>query len=239
MDSGFAASRRAGMTSDAVVADLTRAYGYQRIDRERRLDALIARSVALHPAGFAAIDRAALAGVEAELAERLLGRVAACIGGAHYPARRARLAGLRLGLAAQPDRGRTLGGCRFLPWRGQVLVLRELAAASAPVRLEPGARLGWDRRFVAELPAASTSGFTLGYLGQTGAPAIASGTAAAIDRDAGDLPRLVHHVLPAWWDAEGLAGVPALRYRRGGVRVLPGLRFCPANPLTRASFTVV
>ena len=40
-----------------------------------------------------------------------------------------------------PMRARTLGGCRFVPWRGRLLVLRELAAAGAAVRLQPGARL--------------------------------------------------------------------------------------------------
>ena len=49
----------------------------------------------------------------------------------------------------------------------------------------------------------------------------------------------VHAVLPAFWDDEGLAAVPALRYRRGPAMVLPTLSFRPANPLTTAGFTVV
>jgi tRNA(Ile)-lysidine synthase len=168
---------------------------------------------------------------DADTVERLLGRVAACIGAGRYPARRERLARLCDGLMAQPERARTLGGCRFVPWRGQVLVLRELAAAHAPVRLEPGVSVVWDRRFVAELPATATGGFTLGYLGQQ--------RATALDRASFLLPRLVFPVLPAWWDAAGVAAVPYLGYRRRGVGALPSMHFCPANPLTRASFTVV
>ena len=112
---------------------------------------------------------------DAETAERVLGRVAACVGAARYPARRARLARLRAWLAARPDRARTLGGCRFVPWRGRLLVLRELAAAGAAVRLQPGARLLWDRRFAVDLAPAGAGGLTLGYLGSGGGPAAQRG----------------------------------------------------------------
>ena len=71
---------------------------------------------------------------------------------------------LRDGLTAVPERARTLGGCRFVPWRGQILVIRELAAATAPYRLEPGETVLWDRRFAATLPADAPGGLTLGYL---------------------------------------------------------------------------
>src|SRR5439155_24444076 len=138
-------------------------------------------------------------------------------GAARYPARRERLARLRAGLTARPDRARTLGGCRFVPWRGRLLVLRELAAADPPLRLEPGANLLWDRRFAVDLAAAAPRGFWLGYLGRSGA--------AAPERGTGDLPRLVHAVLPALWDEAGLAAVPHLGYRRAGLAVLPRIFF--------------
>ncbi len=225
-----APDRLGGTAPDGVVAEL-RSCGRQRIARERSLDRLLAGSVALHPAGFAVLDPAIIAMADPESAERLLGRVAACVGAARYPARRVRLARLRAGLAARPDRARTLGGCRFVPWRGRLLVLRELAAASAAVRLEPGARLVWDRRFAVNLTPAAPSGFTLGYLGPGGAPGAERGNC--------DLPRLLYSILPALWDDEGLAAVPHLGYRRPGVGALPWLSFRPANPLTRAGFTVV
>ena len=225
-----AADLLGGATPDDLVAEL-RALGRQRVARERVLDRLLAAAVALHPAGFAALDPAILATADAESAERLLGRVAACIGAARYPARRARLARLRAGLATQPNRARTLGGCRFVPWRGRLLVLRELAAASPAVRLEPGATLVWDRRFAVDLMPTAPGVLTLGYLGPSGLP--------ATERDDGDLPRLVYSILPALWDERGLAAAPHLGYRRPGVGVLPRLSFRPANPLTRAGFTVV
>jgi tRNA(Ile)-lysidine synthase len=206
------------------------AFGRRRVERETELDQVLANAVSLHPAGFAAVDLSVLLQIEAELAERLLGRIAACVGAARYPARRERLVRLRADLAARPDRARTLGGCRFVPWRGRLLVLRELAAASAPVRLEPGATLVWDRRFAVELAATAVDGLWFGYLGQSGA--------AAAHR-AGDLPRLVHPVLPALWDEAGLAAVPHLGHRRAGLAALPRIFFRGAYPLTQAAFTVV
>jgi tRNA(Ile)-lysidine synthase len=216
---------------DAVIA-ATRACGEQRIAREQALDRLIGRAVALHPAGFAAVEPAALAAQDDDIVERLLGRLAAAIGGARHPLRRDRLCRLRAGLAAQPSRARTLGGCRFVPWRDRILVLRELAAASPPVGLEPGACLLWDRRFAVALSPAAPAGFTLGYLGQ-GSPQ------GRGELPGGNIPRLAHAALPAFWDRRGLAAVPHLAYRRAGVAVCPSLSLRPANPVAQAGFTVV
>ncbi len=105
------------------------------------LDRLIARAVALHPAGFAALDPAAARDGRCESAERLLGRVAACIGGARYPARRARLARLRTGLDGAP---RSRAHARRLPVRAVARASPGVARAGrreAPARLEPGAHL--------------------------------------------------------------------------------------------------
>jgi tRNA(Ile)-lysidine synthase len=213
-----------------VVLDALRGAGRLRMAREQALDALLGRSVALHPAGFAAIDRVVLETSDAECVERLLGRVARCIGGARYPARLERLARLRAALTKAPDRGRTLGGCRFVPWRGHFLVMRELAAASPPVLLPPGKPVFWDRRFAVE-PIAEPAAFRLGYLGQIGGVPAELGAAGT--------PRLVYPVLPALWDERGLAVVPHLGYRRAGVGLLPRLAFHPQSGLTQAGFTVV
>ena len=226
--------RGLSMTDTDEIIEDTLACGRRRIEREGALDALIGRAVALHPAGFAAVDQAAVAAVDHDLAERLLARVAAAIGAAPYPARRDRVARLRAGLAAAPDRARTLGGCRFVPWRRQILVLRELAAASPPARVEPGAKLLWDRRFAVAPTAGVGRTFVLGYLGADAAPAGHSDRALL-----GGLPRLLYPVLPAFRDEQGLAAVPHLGYRRAGVAALPRLFFRPVNSLTRAGFTVV
>jgi tRNA(Ile)-lysidine synthase len=215
---------------DDVIAE-THVCARQRIAREHALDGLIGRAVALHPAGFAVLDPAAMAAADCDSVERLLARVAWCIGAARYPARRERLARLRAGLIGAPSRARTLGGCRFVPWRGHLLVLRELAAASPPLVLEPGADVLWDRRFAVAVPRAAASGLMVGYLGH--------GEGALPAHRDGPLPPLVHPVLPALRDAHGLAAVPHLGYRRTGLAALPSLLFRPINPLTRAGFTVV
>jgi len=225
--------------ADAALGRLSeelRDLGRQRIAREHALGAVLACAVRLHPAGFAVLDPTAIDRAEAEVAERLLGRVARCIGGAPYPLRRARIERLRAGLMDRPERARTLGGCRFVPWRGQILVLRELAGAAPPARIEPGARVIWDRRFAVELPRMAGGAVTLGYLGQAGAIGRASRPASAVR---GDMPRFVHSALPAIWDEAGLLAVPHLRYRRAGTADLPVLAFRPANPLSDAGFTVV
>jgi tRNA(Ile)-lysidine synthase len=216
---------------DDIIA-ATRACARERIAREAALDRLIGRAVTLHPAGFAVVDPDRLAAADADSAERLLGRVAASIGGLRYPARRTRLARLRAGLLSAPLRARTLGGCRFVPWRGRLLVLREPAAAAPPVCVPPGARLIWDRRFAAALAPAAHGAYLLGCLGKSGA--------ALPGRRDIDLPPLVDPVLPAVWDDAGeLTAVPHLGFRRAGAGALPELSFQPVSPLTRAGFTVV
>jgi hypothetical protein len=53
------------------------------------------------------------------------------------------------------------------------------------------------------------------------------------------MPRLVYPVLPAFWDGDRLAAIPALGCPRTPEIVLPRLNFRPANPFTNAGFTVV
>ncbi len=113
-----------------------------------------------------------------------------------------------------------------------MLVLRELAAAEAPVLLEPGADLVWDRRFAVSLPPEAAGPVSLGYFGQH--------AGAALEGDFGRmLPRLIHPALPAFWDKPGLAGVPHLGFFRPGPTVLAKLSFRPLRPLTLPGFTVV
>lgn len=203
-----------------------------RIGHGRTTRALSGRAVALHPAGFGALDPAMLAASTPEAIERLLSRVVACLGGLHYPPRGERLARLCTALTREPGRARTLGGCRFVPWRGRVLVLRELAAAEAPVLIEAGADLLWDRRFAVALSPEAAGPLTFGYLGQH--------AGAAPRGDFGQAPPpLVRSVLPAFWDGRGIAGVPHLGYSRPGSSVSMKLSFRPLRPLIQPSFTVV
>jgi tRNA(Ile)-lysidine synthase len=209
--------------------------GHERAAHERKSDRLLARAVVLHPAGFAVLDPA-IAHEPSDIAERVFQAIAATIGGKPYPARRERVARLRVILAEGASRGHALGGCRFVRWRHRILVLRELARAAERVRLTPGTSLLWDRRFSVALPATGTETVTVGYLGYSGV--VALNRQQPGPRPCG-LPRLVYPILPAVRDNEGIVAVPHLGYRREGVAALPELSFRPINPLTRAGFTVV
>jgi len=229
---------RLRMAGDRENAEVTlaeiRANVVTRIERERELAALLARAVSLHPAGFALLDPAPIA-ASGELGERALGLVAAVLGGAVYPSRRERLARLRLSLGEVPLRARTLGGCRFVPWRGRILALREAGRAAPPLSLSPGASALWDKRFRATLPIAAPRPVTIGPLGTT--------RVAALGRnrpdDGNPLPRLVYPALPAVWDEAGLLAVPHLAWRRATAACAPLLAFRPLVSLLGAGFTVV
>ena len=227
---------RAGLDPDGVDAAIREAAAHAvlRVDREGALAALLAGAVSLHPAGFAVIEPEAIAAAGA-FGARALGRIAGTIGGGSYPLRRERLDRLREALAGSPSRARTLGGCRFVPWRGRVLVMRETARAAPALDLWPGMTAMWDRRFRVALPARAAAPLTLSYLGTDGV--------AALGRDAvaedNPLPRLVYPALPALRDREGVAAVPHLAYWRPGTAVRPSLAFFPPAPLCGAAFTVV
>jgi tRNA(Ile)-lysidine synthase len=212
------------------------ARGRARAANEHERNILLARYVSLHPAGFALLDPAMMSETSSEMAERLLSDVTAAIGGAPYPPRRERIARLREALGATPRRGHTLGGCRFIRWRERLLVTRELAKAAPPLRLRPGERMIWDRRFEIMTSQADYGPFTIGYLGLAGTP--------RLDRRMPQLrrawlPRLLFPFIPAVWDEEGIAAVPHLGYGREGVADLPQVVFRPVTPLTKAGFAVV
>ena len=205
-----------------------------RLARERELVALLARSVALHPAGFAVIEPAPIAAA-GEIGEQALGRVIMVLGGGAYPARGERLRRLRVALGDLPRSARTLGGCRFVPWRGRVLVLREAARSAPPVTLAPGGSVLWDRRFLATLPVAAPGPVAIGALGQAGVAALREAPLA----DRNPLPRLVYSALPAVRDEAGVAAVPHLDWRRASAGANASLVFRPAVSLFGAGFTVV
>jgi tRNA(Ile)-lysidine synthase len=218
-----------------LVAEI-RKFGCLRAARQRDINSALARFVNLHPAGFAVLDPGILEAVPREVAERALSTVVSTIGGTSYPPRRERLARLCDVLGAALQRGHTLGGCRFVRWRDQVLVMRELARAAQPIRLDPGTSISWDCRYNVSLPPGSRKSFRIGYLGLAGVTRCDRVRTQPKQRD---LPRLLFPILPAAWDEDGIAAVPHLGYMRKGIAVSPQFIFRPVNPLTQAVFAVV
>ena len=219
-----------------AVLDAVGGLGRERASRERARDALLARTVSVHAAGFATLDFAPLLAAPADVAEQALSAIVAMLGGGLYPPRRRRVSRLLRVLAGDADGGYTLAGCRFVLWRSRYLVLRELAAAATPARILPGKRLVWDRRFEVALSAAAAGPVTLNYLDETGVAEL-NGRAPVLPRT--ELPLLVRPILPALWDEGGIAAVPHLGYRREGVCLLPELVFRPVKSLSDAGFAVV
>ncbi len=242
-DPAFARARlRAGRVArrdvdpDAAVLEVAGRFARERAARERASDALLARAASVHPAGFAALDVATLLSAPTEIAERALSALVAMLGAGLYPPRRQAVCRLLRVLAGGARGGYTLAGCRFVPWRGRYLVLRELAAAAGPLLIHPGASLVWDRRFTVTLPETAAGSLAVDYLGEGGitkldwrAPALRGIR----------LPPLIRPILPAIRDENGIAAVPHLGYRRRGVRLLPKLIFRPVKSLSEAGFAVV
>jgi tRNA(Ile)-lysidine synthase len=216
--------------------DEIRDFGRARQARQRDWSALLGRGVSLHPAGFAWLDPAFLSGTPPELAERALSALTVAVGGAAYPPRRERIARLRDRLSADGAPGYTLGHCRFVGWRGCVLVFRERARAAPPISLAPGNALLWDRRFEIVVPPTASGSLTLGYAADAGAARLKP-VMPLLGRT--KLPRILFPILPVLWDENGIAAVPHLGYRRDGLGAVPQLTFRPINPLTQASFAVV
>jgi tRNA(Ile)-lysidine synthase len=161
------------------------------------------------------------------------------VGGADHPPRLERLERLFAALSDGLGAGRTLAGCRFLPWRGTVIVCREAASVQPPQSLAPGRVLCWDRRFEVALRADAPPGLSVGALGSAGFgrddPAGAGGSA---------LPAAARATLPALRDLVGVAAVPHLNYTRsdfarGVSDDMVSVAFRPKRPLTAPGFTVV
>jgi tRNA(Ile)-lysidine synthase len=213
-----------------------RTFGCERVVQESKRNAILAHALTLHPSGFAVLDPRFALTAAPEIAERVLAVLAATIGGRIYPPRGRRVARLRERLAGGGGRGHTLGGCRFVVWRDRILVLRELAAAAAPVSLSPGERLLWDGRFRVALPVAAHGPILVGYLGRAG---VAEFNRLAPRSPRRTLPRLLYPILPAAWDRDGIVAIPQFGYLHHRAVEVPEIRFQPINPATRASFRVV
>ena len=222
--------------SPARLAATARRLGRARAALEAQVARLLAGAVALHPSGFARLDAATLSRAAPEIALRALAQLVAAIGGTDYTPRLERLERLHGALAQPLVAGRTLGGCRFLPWRGAVLVCREPAAMEAALPLPPGRTVRWDQRFSVRLAPTAPDGLSIGPIGPFRRD---NGLRKAAER----LPGAVRSSLPAICDLVGIVAVPHLHYVRSGREGIASdialLSFRPDRSLTAPGFTVV
>lgn len=205
-----------------------------RAENERRVAAWLAAHARVDPAGFVTVARDALAAAPPGIRRRAVRQILRSVSGREYPPRETRLDRLLDQLRAGLAGGRTLGGCRVLPWRGAVLICREPQAAAEEALLAPGVPVLWDGRFRLELsgeaPALAVRAF-----GRVGLRALGALPAPATGRQ---LPAPVRPSLPSLWLGEELVAVPHLE------AISPALardarldvRFSPAWPVAGAPF---
>ena len=201
----------------------------RRAALDERAAAWLACNARIDPAGFVLLAGDALRSAPPEIRRRAVQQVVMTVGGHPYPPRRARLERLLEQLRDGLVSGRTLAGCRILPWRGALLICREAQAIEEEALLAPGVPLRWDGRFRLQLNGKAA--LTVRALGRTGTRALGVGSSRA-------LPAPVRPSLPSLWHREQLVAVPHLGL------VLPSLegratiavRFNPASPLAGAPF---
>jgi len=216
-------------------------FGVQRARRDVAVAELLAAAVALHAEGWASADAGQLAAAPADVGQRALARTLMTVGSRPYPPSADALARLYDELArAKIEGGRTLGGCRIIPWRSRVMIVREVGAITDDVPLPPSGSVFWDGRFLLRLTGHREAGkLSIRSLGQAGWVAV-----AATDSRLRSLPipPAVRPTLPAVFDLDGVRDVPHLMYRRQGVdpdsvRVISAM-FRPRHVLAGAGFAV-
>ena len=223
-----------GLTVDRLCETADRA-GRARAALEEATAALQARAVALRPEGYGSVDLSQLRQAPEEIGLRALAAIIACIGGSPYGPRMERLERL-YGCLRQEDgfrSGRTLGGCRVVPWRKRALICREPRAANE-VRPASGTFV-WDGRF--RIQMGRKSALEVRRLGRKGWADAVSADPALRETP---IPAAVRPTLPAFWGLDGLACVPHLNYVRPGVgHDIPTAKqvvFAPVRPLGPAAF---
>ena len=166
-----------------------------------------ARSVALHPAGFATVRRDAFRLPPDEIGLRLLLAVTGAVGGGDYSPRADRAESLWRRLAGGEIFKATLAGCVVAAGADRVVVAAEAARRAGPLALVPGTACSWDGRFDVTAPEDLPPGLVLHLLGGRGGrdiPAI------------GRIPGPARAALPVLKDGDAIFAVPHLGYKRDG-----------------------
>jgi tRNA(Ile)-lysidine synthase len=155
---------------------------------------------------LARFDRDAYLAGPLELRVRLLARLVEAFGGQAETPRLAKVEALSVRVERPEWKSSTLGGCVIARHRGELRVMREPGRAGLPeLRLEPGERAVWDRRFAVSLSPRQSLPMVVRALGLKGYAELAGLTGRAPG-----LPARAAATLPAFWRAEELIAVPQL-----------------------------
>ena len=228
-----------GLTPERL-ADTATKLGRARAALEAATARVCAGTVSLYPSGYATVDSARLIQEQPEVGLWVLAAIITAVGGRVYGPRSERLDRLYRSVRDNEiSRARTLAGCRVGPWRGGLMVSREMAAASGAVRVPPdGGTLRWDRRFRADFPSQRPENLWLGALGHEGMAQIRSAVPALADA----IPGVVRPTVPTIWRGDTVLAVPHLGYKRFGddaVASLAKIAFMPPQPMCQPEFGIV
>jgi tRNA(Ile)-lysidine synthase len=212
------------------LARLAAEHARRRAANEALTASWLALNARVDPAGFVTLAGGALAAAPPDIRRRAVQQILMSVGGKRYPPRGARLDRLIEQLRAGLTSGRTLAGCRILPWQGALLICREPRMIEDELALVPGAPVLWDGRFRLELSGEAPA-LVVRALGRAGTRALGQ----AIGRT---LPAPVRPSLPSLWRGEELVAVPHLGLVLPPLagRGIVGVRFNPASPLAGAPF---
>jgi tRNA(Ile)-lysidine synthase len=232
---------REGLTA-ARLAGTARRMAQARTALEAATARLLAEAIVLYPEGYATLAIAPFRAASAEIALRALARLVTTVAGSDYPPRLERVERLLADVLSTGDEGgsqgggRTLGGCRILPWKGLLLVCREPRAA-AEVAIVAGEELLWDGRFRLRL-----DGNARGEVRRLGRGGWAGLVARCPELRSTRVPAPVRASLPSLWYLDDLVSVPHFSYVRCGASakieqsVVRDVIFAPKRPLTGAGF---
>ncbi len=241
--------RKALAALDDAGANMTRiactvsSHGSERRELEALSARVLARSMNLHPAGFARLDVRSLSHDGDVLGRRALGRIVMTLGGRQYGAAREKLERLYDQIkTTQLGRGVTLGGCRITPGDDGLLICRENRNLPQQTIAHMAANLRWDQRFDLAFTSddvAQTGSLTLTALGATGWRDIA---AQAPQLKAHSIPLYARYSLPALYHDGEIVQVPHLTYRapdRHPCRAwIAGAAFMPPQPVFGGVFAI-
>jgi len=232
---------REGLTA-ARLAGTARRMAQARTALEAATARLLAKAIMLYPEGYATLAIAPFRAAPVEIALRALARLVTTVAGSDYPPRLERLERLLAdvlstgGEGGSQGGGRTLGGCRILPWKGLLLVCREPRAA-AEVAIAAGGELLWDGRFRLRL-----GGNARGEVRRLGRAGWGDLVARRPELRSTRVPAPVRASLPSLWYLDDLVSVPHFSYVRRGASakieqsVIRDAIFAPRRPLTGAGF---
>jgi tRNA(Ile)-lysidine synthase len=244
-DQRFSRARiRALAASGDAVAAPAAVFGRERARRDDAVAELLARSVAVYPQGWALVAPDLLGAAAPDLARRALARILMCVGGEAYAPRGERLDAL---FAAIRERGlaggRTLAGCRLIPRRQGLAVVREAAAMAEATPVTGPGRYDWDGRFRVRVEGKMRPGTVVRALGEDGWQAVAAAPGSGPKPLRSLVLPPVRATLPALCDLDGVVDVPHLTYRRQGVDPdsvkVVSVSFRPRHALAGAAFASI